>query len=970
MNLSNFDLRLKLAALGLILLVIAQISLAYVGTPFLYQVGVGLLTLGGLVVFWYQIKGALGRVRQATSELATEEVSQKQERKTGVAPILDRIKEEQQKQTTRFALLQALTQKEEKIDFSQAPEDAWTQVLQQLYHELSESRSFQENQQWTLQGLNYFSEMLRVHAMDMQDFGESLIREVVKYMKANQGGLFIVEEENGTEFLELIGCYAWDRRKRMQKRVEWGEGLAGQCLRDKEMLYLTDIPADYVNITSGLGYATPRQLLILPLAYNEKVYGVLEIAGFEVFSDSEVNFLQQLSEDVAATLANLRHNRETQNLLKSSQELTEELQQREEEMRQNMEELTATQETMERKQRELDGVFAAIDQSMLKAEFFANGMLKEANKHFARFLGGEMHGHISLFDLFKKSEKAAQVRRILQEEGKCDVELEVRGDSIKGKWLSMTLATVLDANGEVEKILMLGQDITERIQREQQMERLSLVADNTDNAVVITDPQGRVEFTNQGLEKMTGYTLAEIKGKKPGEFLQGPETNQDTIARMSRKLKAGEPVYEEILNYKKNGETYWVSLAINTVKGEDGEIKKFISVQADITETKSTALDHQYKLEAIGRSNAVIEFDTQGNILSANENFLKIFGYEEAEVIGKHHRIFVKEEEAASPEYAAFWKKIGSGEFVSNEFQRVAKDGRIIWLKGIYNPIFDINGKPIKVVKFAVDVTLEKELQLENKKRQVELQHHMEAIHNTLGSLEFDVKGKIIGANHIFLAVTGFTLEEIKGKSYFDLLPEKERFKPQYQIMWESLQEGKFFSGEFKQMDKAGSEVWLSGTINPIFDINDELQKVMLFAQFTTKEKEKLFEQNEMLQIMNGVIPVLEINQDCSIKSANELFLNATGYRRLELRKLSCKDIVSIDGEGTMQEIVKRLEHEEFVTTQLRLMTKDHETIRSRVVLSPVHNMDGKLVKVVVLFAGAESAFHFTSTTQKLSNGR
>lgn len=162
-------------------------------------------------------------------------------------------------------------------------------------------------------------------------------------------------------------------------------------------------------------------------------------------------------------------------------------------------------------------------------------------------------------------------------------------------------------------------DVTEDVKQRAEREMLSLVANETDNAVVITDAAGLIEYINQGFERLTGYNMDEVRGKKPGSFLQGHETNPSTVANIRHHIANKTPFYDEILNYSKSGEPYWVSLSINPVLDDEGRVKNFISVQANITQVKQMALDFTRKLDAISEALVMIEIDTEFALLKANE---------------------------------------------------------------------------------------------------------------------------------------------------------------------------------------------------------------------------------------------------------------------------------------------------------------------------------------------------------------
>lgn len=206
---------------------------------------------------------------------------------------------------------------------------------------------------WANEGMAQFGEILRTNNEDIDELSYNIISNMVKYLKANQGGIFLINGEHHTRYLELTAAYAYNKKKYLQKRVEIGQGLLGQCVLEEDTIHLREIPNGYIDITSGLGEATPNSLLIVPLKVNDKVYGVIEIASFNIFQPFEIQFLERLSENVASTLANVRSTQRTKALLEESQLYAEQLRAQEEEMRQNMEELAATQEEMSRVQIEM-----------------------------------------------------------------------------------------------------------------------------------------------------------------------------------------------------------------------------------------------------------------------------------------------------------------------------------------------------------------------------------------------------------------------------------------------------------------------------------------------------------------------------------------------------------------------------------------------------------------------------------------
>ncbi|HTJ53267.1 MAG TPA: GAF domain-containing protein [Cyclobacteriaceae bacterium] len=205
-----------------------------------------------------------------------------------------------------------------------------------------------ERRNWSSEGQAKFAEIIR-HENDFQKLGDTIVNYVVNYTNSNQGGLFVLNDENKDDIhLSLLSCYAWDKKKHIEKDIYEGQGVVGQCWQEGEPVFMTQVPADYINITSGLGHATPRSIFIVPLKVNNVVYGVLELASFHPYQQHERQFILDICETIASEISNTKVTAWTNHLLEQSQKQAEELRSQEEEMRQNVEELLATQESVQR----------------------------------------------------------------------------------------------------------------------------------------------------------------------------------------------------------------------------------------------------------------------------------------------------------------------------------------------------------------------------------------------------------------------------------------------------------------------------------------------------------------------------------------------------------------------------------------------------------------------------------------------
>jgi methyl-accepting chemotaxis protein len=237
--------------------------------------------------------------------------------------------------------------------------------------------------------------------------------------------------------------------------------------------------------------------------------------------------------------------------------------------------------------------------------------------------------------------------------------------------------------------------------------------------------------------------------------------------------------------------------------------------------------DAEHVLEAISRSQAVIEFDLEGKILTANNNFCQAVGYSLQEIVGKHHSMFCDPVTVGSPEYAAFWSRLASGAFDAGTYKRIAKGGRDIWIQASYNPVLR-NGRPYKVVKFAADITAGKE-------RATEDAGKLAAISRSQAVIEFTPIGEIIDANENFCAAMGYSLEEIIGKHHRMFCRSEYVRTDDYKKFWPRLATGEFIADEFVRVAKDGREIWIQAAYNPILDASGRVSKVVKFATDVTE---------------------------------------------------------------------------------------------------------------------------------------
>ena len=233
----------------------------------------------------------------------------------------------------------------------------------------------------------------------------------------------------------------------------------------------------------------------------------------------------------------------------------------------------------------------------------------------------------------------------------------------------------------------------------------TLAALDRSMALIEFQPDGTILNANSNFLSLMGYTLAEVRGQHHRLFCEPGQSSSREYSEFWRRLASGEFVSERFLRRDKQGREIWLEGSYNPVLSASGRVEKVVKIAADISAQVRMEQEQNSLINAINRSMAMIEFNLQGEVLTANDNFLNTMGYRLEDIRGKHHRLFCNREEADSAGYKSFWAQLNRGEYVSGRFQRVGRNGQPIWLRATYNPVFDSNGKLYKVVKFASDVT-------------------------------------------------------------------------------------------------------------------------------------------------------------------------------------------------------------------------------------------------------------------------
>lgn len=380
-------------------------------------------------------------------------------------------------------------------------------------------------------------------------------------------------------------------------------------------------------------------------------------------------------------------------------------------------------------------------------------------------------------------------------------------------------------------------------------------------AIIEFSMDGIILTANNNFLKAVNYNVDEIVGKHHRIFCESNYANSIDYKLFWEKLARGEFESGEFRRFGKNAKEVWLQASYNPILDSNGKPQKIVKIASDITIQKMKNTYFESQINAIEKTQAVIEFTLDGIITNANENFLQLTEYSLSEIKGKHHRMFCDPSYTNSNEYRIFWEKLANGESDAGEYKRFGKNGKLVYLSASYNPIFDTSGKPLKVIKYATDVSKQKLKDQE-----------LNALSKAQAVINFNLDGTVIEANELFLSLMGYRLDEIKGKHHSIFCDPIYTNKPEYREFWQKLNNGQFSAGQFQRFAKGSREVWIQASYNPVFDLTGKVYKVVKYATDISKEK---FEWLELVRTLEETAIQLGSASEELATTASELTVNS-----------------------------------------------------------------------------------------------
>jgi methyl-accepting chemotaxis protein len=483
----------------------------------------------------------------------------------------------------------------------------------------------------------------------------------------------------------------------------------------------------------------------------------------------------------------------------------------------------------------LEGKYQALDRSQGIIEFALDGTVLSANENFLKVLGysleevvGKHHRIFCTPEDVASPAYAAFWQKLNRGEFDAGLYHRVRkggGDA----WIQATYNPILDRQGRPVAVIKVATDVTAERERAAEVDAKLKAIDRV-QGVIEFSLDGKVLWANENFLKVLGYTLDEIRGQHHRMFVDPAFVSSPEYAAFWQKLNRGEYEAAVFKRIGKGGRQVWIQASYNPVLDASGKPVKVVKFATDITEQQNQAAEMAGKMTAIDKVQGVIEFSLDGKVLWANENFLKVLGYTLDEIQGQHHKLFCDPAYVASPEYLAFWQKLNRGEFDAGVYKRIGKGGRLAWIQASYNPVLDATGKPVKVVKFATDIT-------EQQNQAAETAGKMAAIDKVQGVIEFGLDGKVLWANENFLKVLGYTLDEIQGQHHKLFCDPAYVASPEYAAFWQKLNRGEYDAGLYRRLGKGGKVAWIQASYNPILDASGKPFKVVKFAVDVTADQ-------------------------------------------------------------------------------------------------------------------------------------
>jgi len=908
--------------------------------------------------------------------------------------LVDKIAAQQAEISSATAFIKEIEKGNlESTSIGDVDENSLTGSLVNMRNKMKEIAQEEDERNWITEGLAKFSDILRSNNDDLTTLSNEIISELVKYMGANQGGLFLINDNDKEDvYIELIAAYAYNRKKFIEQKIRLGQGILGQAALEKDTVILKDVPANYVKITSGLGEALPRNIIIVPLKLEERVYGLVEIASFQIIKKHQIQFVEKLSENLASTIASAKNAERTQKLLKESQIQTEQLRSQEEEVRQNMEELAATQEEMQRinvevqrKEKEVSELLnASHDSIVLISRGYKILMFNKAfAKTFKNHTIEKDYDYLSLFDVQTRARIKSQYDVAFRGETIETIDQMTASDGSITYYRIKGVPIVDENMGMVGSLALYVADVTElykakesaeslaseahhqaeelRAQEEelkQNMEELSATQEEmqriltevqknekeiselinvSDDSILTMDRQNRIVLFNKAFTGMVPPGIKIEKGFNVMQIYSPEEQKQRQIVH--DKAFAGEKI--EVMDHvTQGGLDLYIKIVFAPLFDIDGKVASVAVFASDVTEIHKAKLIAEEKEKEVTQllnvsTDSILTMDKDYRIILFNSSFAATFPKHKFEKGFDSWTLFPPE---AKPMLMGLYNKVFAGETVEVvDDKQVEATGKIFNVK--YSPLKGIDGKVIGIAVFASDITEIHKAKLLAEQNEREVNELISVSSDSI--LTIDRNYKIVRFNkaveEVFkgVAIKGLDLLSVLGA---DAAPRKKIYDQVFKT-------GKLIE-DLDHIVLNGQERYSRVRYAPLFDGEGKVAQIAIYASDVTEayRAKAIAEQNEkaVTELINASSDsIVTIDKDSKVILFNQVFASSLKGFKVE------KGFSTLSLYGPEEQKKKKEAHRKVLAGET-VESLDHIKIDGkdgyyRVKYSPLFDVDGKV---------------------------
>ena len=596
-------------------------------------------------------------------------------------------------------------------------------------------------------------------------------------------------------------------------------------------------------------------------------------------------------------------------------------------------------------EQQLHYLLQGLDTAMLRAEYLPDGTFLDANELHQKIIGYDINEYRgkNIIEFVPEDQRKDFMENIWQkvvagESLQVVVERE-RTDTGEVIWLLNHYIPVKDQYGKVRRIVYLALDITRQKLIEQDLNYYIKGIDQTQLRAEYS-PEGILLEANELHQKVLGYKLEDLKGKSIWTFI--PEEEKEDFKKIWDKVASGEPYMVAVERERLDtGDRIWLLNQYLPVKDDRGKVIRIVYLAVDITEMKQAEENLLYVLQGIDNTMLRAEYSPDGTLLNSNELHQKILGYDLKDFIGKNILEFVPESQRE--EFSLYWEQIKAGNPYKVTVKRERKDtGEIIWLLNQYIPVKDKQGNVKRIIYFALDITLEKELEMR-------LSYLMQGIDSTLLRAEYSPEGKLLDANELHQKILGYNLLDYLGKPITDFVPEEER--EEFLKVWDEVLKGQRKQILVRRTRKdTGEDIWLLNQYVPVMSDDGQLMRIIYFAIDITEQKQLEQRLHYLTLGIDETLLRAEYEPDGTLLDANELHQRIIGYKLEDLRGKNIMEFIPEEQKEEFKQIWEEVvsgELKQIIVQRHRKDTGEEIWLLNQYV--PVKSPKGQVVRVIYL---------------------